>query len=231
MENISDIMFGLRNPERAVKTLRFFKMHKADEFLGITMPVTREVVKAHWKATSFEELESCIASRYHEVRMAALLMLVQHYKHASHVDMKEQCVDFYLAHTAHIDNWDLVDVSCYEILGDWLLDKPRGLLYDLAHKGKTIWEQRIGMVSTMALVRAGECDDTYNIADVFLEKPTPLHDLLQKAAGWLLREAGKCDGNRLRTWLEVRRTTMPRTMLRYAIEKFSDEERKHFLGR
>lgn len=231
MENISDIMLGLRDSESAAKSLRYFKQHEGDEFLGITMPVTREVVKVHWKATSFEELESCIASRYHEVRMAALLILVQHYKHAPCVDMKGKCVDFYLAHIDNIDNWDLVDLSCYEILGDWLLDKPRDLLYELARNGKTIWEQRIGMVSTMALVRVGECDDTYNIADVFLEKPAPLHDLLQKAAGWLLREAGKRDGNRLRTWLEVRRTTMPRTMLRYAIEKFSDEERKHFLGK
>ncbi len=232
MENISDIMLGLRNPESVAKLTRFFKTHEGDEFLGIPMPVTREVVKAHWDNTSFEELESCVASRYHEVRMAALLILAQHYKHArKNVELRRQCVDFYLAHTSHIDNWDLVDLSCYEILGDWLLDKPRDLLYDLARNGKTIWEQRIGIVSTMALIRAGECDDTYRIADIFLEKPAPLPDLLQKAAGWLLREAGKRNEDCLREWLEARRTTMPRTMLRYAIEKFSGEERKHLLGR
>ena len=122
-----------------------------------------------------------------------------------------------------------MDLSCYELLGTWLLDKDRTLLYDLARNGKTIWEQRIGMVSTMQFIRNGELDDTYAIADVFLEKPQPLHDLLQKAVGWLLREAGKRDEQRLKDWLSTRYTTLPRTMLRYAIEKFSLEERIHFM--
>ena len=123
----------------------------------------------------------------------------------------------------------MVDLSCYELLGIWLLDKDRSLLYDLARDGKTIWEQRIGMVSTMQFIRHGELDDTYAIADLFLAKPKPLHDLLQKAVGWLLREAGKRDEQRLKDWLSTRHATMPRTMLRYAIEKFTDEERKHYM--
>ena len=111
----------------------------------------------------------------------------------------------------------------------WLLDKDRTLLYNLARDGKTIWEQRLGMVSTMQVLRQGELADTYAIAEIFLEKPQPLHDLLQKAVGWLLREAGKRDEQRLKDWLKDHCTTMPRTMLRYAIEKFPKEEQQRFL--
>ena len=214
---------------------RFFKTGKGqygegDKFLGIKVPVIREVVKQCWTDTSFEDLETCIRSEYHEMRLAALLTLVQMFKHAKKDDLlQKRCVDFYLSHTEFINNWDLVDLSCYELLGTWLLDKDRTLLYDLAREGKTIWEQRIGMVSTMQFLRYGELDDTYAIADLFLAKPKPLHDLLQKAVGWLLREAGKRDEQRLKDWLSTRCQSMPRTMLRYAIEKFSDEERNRFM--
>lgn len=216
---------------QAVNLSRFFKTGKGqygegDKFLGIKVPVTREVVKQCWPETSFDDLEACVASEYHELRLAALLTLVQIFKHAKkNQAMQQKCIDFYLAHTQYVNNWDLVDLSCYELLGTWLLDKERTLLYDLARDGKTIWEQRIGMVSTMQFLRHGQLDDTYVIAEIFLDKPQPLHDLLQKAVGWLLREAGKRDEQRLKHWLSERYTTMPRTMLRYAIEKFSDEER------
>ena len=214
---------------------RFFKTGKGqygegDQFLGIKVPVTREVVKQCWQQTSFDDLEVCIASEYHEMRLAALLTLVQIFKHAKKDKaLQQQCISFYLSHTQYINNWDLVDLSCYELLGTWLLDKDRTLLYDLARNGKTLWEQRIGMVSTMQFLRHGELDDTYAIAEIFLGKPKPLHDLLQKAVGWLLREAGKRDEQRLKDWLATRYTSMPRTMLRYTIEKFSEEERKMFM--
>lgn len=242
-----------QDAEQAVNLSRFFKTGKGqygegDKFLGVKVPVTREVVKQCWKETSFDDLEACIQSEYHEIRLAALLTLVQIFKHAckrvspsSSVipglsiipgltrNLQQQCIDFYLSHTQYINNWDLVDLSCYELLGTWLLDKDRSLLYDLARDGKTIWEQRIGMVSTMQFIRHGELDDTYAIAELFLVKPKPLHDLLQKAVGWLLREAGKRDEQRLKDWLVTRHATMPRTMLRYAIEKFTDEERKKYM--
>lgn len=109
------------------------------------------------------------------------------------------------------------------------MDKDRTLLYDWARNGKTLWEQRIGMVATMTFIRAGQLDDTFAIADIYLQKPAPLHDLLQKAGGWLLREAGKHDKARLKAWLEPRCATMPRTMLRYAVEKFDDMEKRHFM--
>ena len=224
-----------QDPSQVEGLSRFFKTGKGqygegDQFLGIKVPVTRQVVKECWKETSFEDLETCIASEYHEMRLAALLTLVEIFKHAKKDQaLQQRCVDFYLTHTQYINNWDLVDLSCYELLGTWLLDKDRTLLYDLARDGKTIWEQRIGMVSTMQFIRQDQLDDTYAIAEIFLTKPQPLHDLLQKAVGWLLREAGKHDEQRLKDWLSMRCQTMPRTMLRYAVEKFSEEERKRYM--
>ena len=225
-----------QDAEQAVNLSRFFKTGKGqygegDKFLGVKVPTTRDVVKQCWQETSFEDLETCICSEYHEIRLAALLTLVQIFKHAKKDQtLQQQCIDFYLTHTEFINNWDLVDLSCYELLGTWLLDKDRTLLYDLARDGKTIWEQRIGMVSTMQFLRHGDLDDTYAIADIFLAKPKPLHDLLQKAVGWLLREAGKRDDQQLKCWLSTRYTTMPRTMLRYAIEKFTAEERQKYMS-
>lgn len=225
-----------QDAEQAVNLSRFFKTGKGqygegDLFLGIKVPMTREVVKQCWQETSFDDLETCVSSEYHEIRLAALLTLVQIFKHAKKdLTLQQRCIDFYLGHTEFINNWDLVDLSCYELLGTWLLDKNRTLLYDLVRNGKTIWEQRIGMVSTMQFIRNGELDDTYAIADIFLAKSQPLHDLLQKAVGWLLREAGKRDEQRLKDWLSTRYTTMPRTMLRYAIEKFTADERQKYMN-
>ncbi len=230
-----DGIIAHQDPSQVEGLSRFFKTGKGqygegDRFLGIKVPVTREVVKQCWAETTFDDLEVCIASEYHEMRLAALLTLVQIFKHAKKDKaLQQQCVDFYLAYTQYINNWDLVDLSCYELLGVWLLDKDRSLLYELAHDGKTIWEQRIGMVSTMQFIRQGQLEDTYAIAEIFLAKPKPLHDLLQKAVGWLLREAGKRDEKRLKEWLSTRYKAMPRTMLRYAIEKFPAEERASFL--
>ena len=208
---------------------RFFKTGpgqygEGDKFLGIKVPVTREVVKACWRETGLQDLEECIASEYHEVRLAALLALVELFRHNK--SKQKEYVDFYLAHTDRINNWDLVDLSCYPLLGVWLLDKDRQLLYDLARNGKTIWEQRIGIVSTMTFIRHGQLQDTFDIADILLHHP---HDLIHKAVGWLLREAGKRDKEALVKYLEPRYLTMPRTMLRYAIEKFPEAERQQYL--
>lgn len=235
MMNLYDAMLSHRDPSQVSGLSRFFKTGpgqygEGDIFLGIKVPVTRGVVKECWKGTDFEELDRCISSENHEMRLAALLALVQIFKHSKKdAEMRERCISFYLTHLDGINNWDLVDLSCYELLGVWLMDRDRSLLYEMADKGATLWEQRIGMVSTMAFIRKGQLDDTYALADIFLAKPRPLHDLLQKAVGWLLREAGKRDADRLRQWLEPRFRTMPRTMLRYAIEKFPAEERASYL--
>ena len=250
-------MLSHADPSQVAGLARFFKTGpgqygEGDKFLGIKAPVTREVVKECWRQVGFPELEECIASEYHEVRLAALLALVEIIRHAKKAPaLQQQCVDFYLGHTARINNWDLVDLSCYPLLGEWLLDKDRSLLYDLARGGRTIWEQRIGIVSTMTFIRHGQLDDTFAIADILLHHP---HDLIHKAVGWLLREAGKRDKARLVAYLEgadptagasgagsadlaagqsgaPRYTTMPRTMLRYAIEKFPESERQRYLSK
>ena len=235
MNTLLTKMLSHADPSQVEGLMRFFKTSpgqygQGDKFLGIKVPVTRAVVKECWKSVGMQELEECISSEYHEVRLAALLALVEIFKHTG----KEDCVRFYLSHTAHINNWDLVDLSCYPLLGEWLLDKDRTLLYDLARSGKTIWEQRIGMVSTMTFVRHGQLEDTFAIADILLHHP---HDLIHKAVGWLLREAGKRDKTALEAYLNgkedgkgPRYKSMPRTMLRYAIEKFPEEERRAYMN-
>ncbi len=227
-------MLSKADPSQVDGLSRFFKTGpgqygEGDKFLGIKVPVTRSVVKECWKKADFKDLEECICSEYHEVRLAALLALVEMFSHSrKNPVLQQQCIDFYLAHTAGINNWDLVDLSCYPLLGEWLLDKDRALLYDLARNGRTIWEQRIGIVSTMTLIRHGQLQDTFNIADILLHHP---HDLIHKAVGWLLREAGKRDKAALESWLGPRFREMPRTMLRYAIERFPEEERQRYLLR
>ena len=222
-------MLTSADPSQVEGLSRFFKTGpgqygEGDKFLGIKVPVTRAVVKECWRETTLADLEECIASEYHEVRLAALLALVEIFKHTK--PLREECARFYLGHTDRINNWDLVDLSCYPLLGEWLLDKDRTLLYDLARCGRTIWEQRIGIVSTMTFIRHGQLQDTFDIADILLHHP---HDLIQKAVGWLLREAGKREKAALEAFLAPRYPTMPRTMLRYAIEKFPEADRKLYL--
>jgi len=233
MNVLMSAMMAHADPSQVEGLSRFFKTGpgqygEGDKFLGIKVPVTRAVVKDCWREVGFPELEECITSEYHEVRLAALLALVDIFRHAKYQSVAQSCVDFYLTHTGFINNWDLVDLSCYPLLGEWLLDKDRSLLYDLARNGRTIWEQRIGIVSTMTFIRHGQLADTFAIADILLHHP---HDLIHKAVGWLLREAGKRDKPALEAWLSDRASQMPRTMLRYAIEKFPETERQRYLRR
>ncbi len=254
------------DPSQVEGLARFFKTGpgqygEGDKFLGIKVPVTRAVVKECWRDVGLAELEECLASGYHEVRLAALLALVEMFRHDRREKDREEFAGFYLAHTDRINNWDLVDLSCYPLLGEWLLDRDRSLLYDLARNGRTIWEQRIGIVSTMTFIRHGQITDTFAIADILLHHT---HDLIHKAVGWLLREAGKRDKAALEAYLQgpdpdclslsvpvsqpaasfpktsschprpdrgsIRCQTMPRTMLRYAVEKFPEAERKAYLS-
>ena len=244
-----EAMLSHADPSQVAGLSRFFKAGpgqygEGDKFLGIKVPVTRAVVKEYCRTTpAFSELERCIGSEYHEVRLAALLALVEVFHRAGKAaarkaaagDLRQRCVDFYLSHTQQINNWDLVDLSCHPLLGEWLLDKDRSILYDLARNGRSIWEQRIGIVSTMTFIRHGQLDDTFALADILLHHP---HDLIHKAVGWLLREAGKRDKAALEAYLQgtgpshlPRFRTMPRTMLRYAIEKFPEAERQIYLSK
>ena len=231
MNTLLKQMLSHANPAQVPGLMRFFKTGpgqygEGDKFLGIKVPVTREVVKQCWKEVSLAEIEECVNSEFHEVRLAGLLALIQKFNHCKDKLAQQECIDFYLAHTEKINNWDLVDLTCYPLVGEWLLDKDRTLLYELAQNGKTIWEQRIGIISTMTFVRKGQLEDTFAIADILLHHP---HDLIQKATGWLLRECGKRNKAALETFLATRYKTLPRTSLRYAIEKFPEEERKSYL--
>jgi len=224
---------ALVNPVQRETLMRFFKTGKGqygegDRFLGVKVPQTRSVVKRFAADCPLSEVRRLIVSPYHEVRLAGLLILCRKFKLArKRPDERQALVDTYLAHTAYVNNWDLVDLSCYELLGSWLLDKPRDLLYELAAPERSLWENRIAIVTTMQFIRHGELDDTLAIADRLLHHS---HDLIHKAVGWLLREVGKRDRGRLEEFLEPRSAAMPRTMLRYAIEKFPEPLRLRYLG-
>ena len=231
--DIEKIMLSMHDEKQAVNLSRFFKTGKGqygegDRFLGIKVPQTRTLVKEYWKLCSLDDIGRLIASPWHEIRLFALLALVQMFKHSKRdVTFQQQCVDFYLSHTQYINNWDLVDLSCYELLGTWLLDKDRSVLYDLASNGKTIWEQRIGMVSCMQFLRNGQCDDALAISRILLSHP---HDLIHKAVGWLLREVGKHDARLLEDFLRQHIHEMSRTTLRYAIEKMPEHDRVYWMN-
>lgn len=231
-KTIESELKALASPSQREVLMRFFKTGKGqygegDRFLGVKVPQTRAVVRKHAAACSLEDVEALIVSPYHEVRLCALLILCSQFKRAKNRPEEQKAyVESYLAHADYINNWDLVDLSCYELLGNWLLDKDRTLLYEMAKPDRSIWENRIAIVTTMQFIRHGEFADTLAIADKLLHHS---HDLIHKAVGWLLRELGKRDQGVLETFLKPRCATMPRTMLRYAIEKFPDALRQHYL--
>ena len=220
---------------------RFFKTGKGqygegDKFLGVVVPNTRRVAKLY-KDAPFGVMAELLQSEWHECRLCALLMLVERFK-KSDENGRKSIYEFYLSQTARINNWDLVDLSAPGIVGEYLKDKPRDILYRLA-ESPLLWEQRIAVVSTLTLVRNGDFIDILRLAEWFLahsvrtnaHTPQPLHDLMQKALGWMLHEMGKRDKDLLVQFLEKHGKTMPRTMLRYALEKFSEEERREFMKR
>ena len=216
---------GLSDDEKKTVLPRFFKTGKGeygegDRFLGVIVPNTRKVAKNH-KDSPYIVIEMLLESEWHECRLCALLMLIEKYRKEP-----DEAVHFYLTHTKGINNWDLVDLSAPYILGDYLKDKTdRNVLYDLAGSS-VMWERRIAVVSTLMLIRDGQLDDTFRLAEMLIDSR---HDLMQKSIGWMLREAGKRDEERLVRFLENHRHEMPRTMLRYAIEKFPEPERREFM--
>lgn len=229
-ENIIRELEALATDEKKRMLPRFFKTGKGqygegDRFIGVTVPLVRTVAKTHKDATG-QVLDELMASPWHEVRLCALLILVLQYHRAS-TERRHEILQFYLNHTPRINNWDLVDLSAPTIVGEYLVDRERSLLYHLA-QSSLLWEQRIAVVSTMTLIRQGQLDDTYELATLLMSHP---HDLMQKATGWMLREAGKRDSRRLFAFVDANRLVMPRTMLRYAIEKFPPEERKYLMRR
>ena len=213
------------DPERARNSAWFFKTGEGqyghgDRFLGITVPVQRRIANryVHLPLTGVEKL---LASPIHEHRFVALEILVAQYEHGD-----TAVFDFYLKHTRFINNWDLVDTSAPYIVGEHLLTRPRKILYRLA-RSKDLWERRIAIVSTQTLIRAGEIEDTFAIAKLLLADD---HDLIHKAVGWMLRETGKQSAPALVRFLKEHYAQIPRTALRYAIERFPQPNRKQMLA-
>lgn len=231
-EKLKEELIATGNERKAQELMRFFKTTKGsygegDIFIGVTVPVNRAITKKflHLSPTELVELLHC---EIHEVRLSALICMVEQYKSKKTTDLRRQeIVDIYIKNTRYINNWDLVDLSVYNIIGEHLLHRDRELLYHWA-ESTLLWEQRMAIVATMCFVRHGEYDDTIAIARKLCYHP---HDLIQKAVGWLLREVGKRDEKRLTDFLDTHHTTLPRTLLRYAIERLSPMQRKHYMGR
>lgn len=209
---------------------RFFKTGKGqygegDKFLGVVVPNTRIVAKRH-KDEPFEVMAELLQSEWHECRLCALLMMVERFKKCDETGRRE-IYQFYLLQTERINNWDLVDLSAPYIVGEYLKDKSRDDLYRLA-ESPLLWEQRIAVVATATLIRNNDFIDILRLSERLLNHE---HDLMRKAIGWMLREMGKRDKDLLLQFLDRFHKQMPRTMLRYAIEKMSEEERKHYMKR
>ena len=234
MEKITKIITSelqaLSDDEKREIFPKFFKAGKGeygedDRFLGVTVPNIRAIAK-QYKNVSLNEIRELMQSEWHEVRLCALLIMVEKSKKKDET-LRQQLFDLYLSQTDRINNWDLVDLSCRFIVGEYLLDKSRDILYQLA-QSPLLWDNRIAIVSTYAFIRKGQLEDTYALSDLMMHHP---HDLMHKAIGWMLREAGKRDANRLYNYVMNHRADMPRTMLRYAIEKFSPAERSILMKR
>jgi 3-methyladenine DNA glycosylase AlkD len=222
---------SLGSKEVAKVSSGFFKCGKGeygegDRFLGVTVPQQRMIAKAH-RDLPFAEIETLLRSPCHEVRLTGLLVLTYAFERADG-EKRKSIFDFYLAHLSAVNNWDLVDVTAPNIVGGYLTEKKsaRKILYRFA-KSKNLWERRIAIVSAFAFIRRGDFDDTLSIAKLFLADP---HDLIHKAAGWMLREVGKRDETVLKRFFDEYATIMSRTTLRYAVERLSESERKRYLS-
>ncbi len=230
LNNLKSEIQALNNTEKAIIYSKFFKTKKGeygegDLFLGLTMPQQRILAKKY-HAISLQELQELLQSKFHEHRMTALVILVNKYE-KSNLENKEEIFNFYLKNTKNINNWDLVDVTCHKIIGDYLLDKKRSVLYRLA-KSNNLWEKRIAVVSTFRFIKENQFEDTLNISELLINNK---HDLIHKAVGWMLREVGKKDQKIEENFLKKHYKEMPRTMLRYAIERFDKTKRDYYMAK
>ncbi len=223
LENLSD-------PEHAMKLQGFFKTGKGeygegDIFLGVRVPDQRRIAKKYRNIPLPDVLE-LLRSEIHEHRLTTLFILTEQFNKGDE-EARQRIVDLYLCNTAYVNNWDLVDSSAHKILGAWLADKPRGVLYDLA-RSESLWERRISIISTFAFIKRGDLVDALALAGALVDDG---HDLIHKASGWVLREVGKKDLSVLEEFLLEHFKTMPRTMLRYAIERLPEERRRFYMRR
>jgi len=217
------------NSQKAKLLSGFFKTGKGqygegDFFLGITVPESRGLAIKH-SELALSDISKLIKNKYHEARLVALLLLVHKYKKGNKIE-KRQIYNFYLSHTKYINNWDLVDLSAGYIVGDYLFNNKREVLIKLANS-KNLWEKRIAIISTFAFIYKGESEWTFKIIKILMKDK---HDLIHKACGWMLREVGKrVSEKELLKFLDSNIKNMPRTMLRYAIERLPETKRKYYL--
>jgi 3-methyladenine DNA glycosylase AlkD len=230
LEELKNELKASANPEKVHDYMRYFKTGKGqygegDVFLGIKMPVQRNIAKKYTDL-SFNDLQALLNSKIHEHRMTALIILIKKYKKAKKDCLqKRQIYEFYMKNTRNVNNWDLVDISCPTIVGDFLSREGTEILKMLA-RSDNLWEKRISVISTFALIKKRNLGESLAIADMLLKDE---HDLIHKAVGWVLREVGKKNAEVLEIFLKPRYKEMPRTMLRYAIEKFPVAKRKKYL--
>jgi 3-methyladenine DNA glycosylase AlkD len=223
-------LLKVANQEKAKILSKFFKTGKGeyadgDKFLGITVPVQRKIARKYLNL-SLSDIKKLLSSEYHEHRFTGMIILCSLYQKSKH-DEKKRIYDFYLKNLKHVNNWDLVDISAPAIIGDYLLDKERSILYKLA-SSESLWVRRIAILSTFAFIKKNQFHDTLHIAGILIKDK---NDLIHKAVGWMLREVGKRDKETEEQFLKEHYQKMPRTMLRYAIEKFNENERKEYLNK
>jgi 3-methyladenine DNA glycosylase AlkD len=228
--NVRKELKSMADPDKAVILQRFFKTGlgqygEGDIFIGVTVPQSRKIAKK-FSQLQLVEVKTLLYSRIHEERLVALLILVWRYSSAlDNREEKEEIVKFYLDNIKQVNNWDLVDLSAPNILGAHLIDnRDRRLLYRLA-KSENVWERRVAILATYHFIRNGDFSYTLKIAEMLLQDR---HDLIHKAVGWMLREVGKRDVTAQEVFLEKYWSVMPRTMLRYAIERLPENKRLHY---
>ena len=228
LKDLHLVLKNQANPEQAKTLSRFFKTDKGeygegDEFLGIKVPVSRKIAK-QFKELSLSEIQELLDSKVHEERLIGLFILVEQYRKAD-AEKMQAIYEFYLKNAKRVNNWDLVDLSAEKIMGAYLMDKDKRILFKLA-KSKNLWERRIAIMSTFHFIKNGFYDTTFAISDMLLKDE---HDLIHKAVGWMLREIGNRNLAEEEKFLKKNYKTMPRTMLRYAIEKFPEKKRQVYL--
>ncbi|AZB00888.1 DNA alkylation repair protein [Chryseobacterium joostei] len=231
VKEIKEALAVLSIPEKAEFFPRFFKTGKGeygegDLFLGVKVPDQRAVAKEYYSRLNLEELSELLSSKYHEHRLTALFMLISKFEKTKENTIKDEVVKFYLNHLKYVNNWDLVDSSCYKILGRYAFEnKKESILRDLS-EAEEMWHKRIAVVGTMHYVKKGSYDLTKEFVTRNLKHS---HDLMHKANGWLLREMGNKNEKELISYLNIYYKEIPRTCLRYAIEKLDEEVRQDYL--
>ena len=225
MVDIEKEIQSKKDPIQAKILSRFFKTGKGqygegDIFLGVTVPTLRIIVKKYYKDISLKDVQKLLNSKIHEYRLTALLILVEKYK-----EDKELIYNTYIKNFININNWDLVDLTAPKIMGDFLKDKNRDILYSLS-TSNNLWEKRISIVATFAFIKDNDFKDTLKISEILLKDE---NDLIHKAVGWMLREVGKRNKDLEKEFLDKYYRIMPRTMLRYSIEKFDPKEKEFYM--